>query len=133
MDAGQQEEQKSRGTRNKELGRYGEECATHYLEKLGYDVIERNWTCPAGEVDIIARQGDAIVFVEVKTRSSLSRGFPEEAVTPEKRSRYERIAAYYLKEYDETELAVRFDVIGVLVLGPAKAMIKHHVSAFGVV
>ena len=84
---------------NKDLGRKGEEAAARYLVRRGYDIVERNWTCIAGEADIIALDGDTIVFVEVKTRTSAANGLPGEAVTKEKRARYEKIACLYLEAF----------------------------------
>ncbi len=120
-----------RGERNKELGRRGEEAVARYLSHIGYEIIERNWSCPVGEADIIARTESALVFVEVKTRTDINKGFPAEAVTPEKRDRYERIALWYLKDCDELDVSVRFDVVAVMVLGEDRAMLKHYVNAFG--
>ncbi len=120
------------GKRNKELGRCGEEAATRFLIRHGYEIVERNWKCRAGEADIIVRDGETVVFVEVKTRSSLDRGMPAEAVDARKRSHYERIAAYFLKDYDAVDVPVRFDIISIVVIGPDRAMIRHHIDAFGV-
>lgn len=114
-----------------ELGVRGEEAACAFLERRGYEILERNWTCPAGEADIVAKDEDGtMVFVEVKTRSNLEAGFPSEAVTPHKRARYERIAGYFLSEYEGAECRVRFDVISILVLGNSRALIRHYVNAF---
>ncbi len=117
---------------NQAFGKRGEQAAAKYLRALGYEVIDMNWRCPAGEVDIVALDENAVVFVEVKTRSNLDKGFPEEAVTAQKRSRYERIAAYYLRDFDQTDIAVRFDVVALLVVAEGRALIKHHINAFGV-
>lgn len=114
-----------------DLGKKGEDAAAKFLERREYEILERNWRCPAGEADIIALDGDTLVFIEVKTRSDIDKGFPEEAITKEKRSRYERISAYYLKQSDFTEISFRFDVIGILVLGNNKATLRHHINAFG--
>ncbi len=116
---------------NVELGRRGECAAAKFLERRGYEILERNWTCPAGEADIICHDGETIVFVEVKTRTSIEAGLPEEAVNKEKRSRYEKIAAYYLKESSYADIPVRFDVVGLLVIAPDRALIRHHIDAFG--
>ena len=116
---------------SKELGRRGEEAAARFLERRGFEVLERNWTCFAGEVDIIALQEDALCFIEVKTRSSVQKGFPSEAVDGRKRDRYERIAACYLKENVHDDLRVRFDVISILALGGDRAFLRHHINAFG--
>lgn len=125
------EGKKRKQTHNRDLARRGEEAASRYLEWMGYEILARNWRCNAGEADIIALEGDCIAFVEVKTRSNINKGFPEEAVTPEKRARYERIAAQFLRRYPGADLAVRFDVIGILALDDEKMLIKHHVNAFG--
>ena len=129
--AGEDGEPKKRGVRNKQLGRYGEAAAARYLEYMGLDILERNWESPFGEADIIARDGDTLVFVEVKTRRSIKKGFPSEAVTPKKRDRYEKIAMCYLSDYNYTDIPVRFDVVAIMVLGDDRAMIKHYVNAFG--
>ena len=119
------------GVRNKAIGARGESSAARYLERIGYDVLDRNWTCPAGEVDIVARDGETLVFCEVKTGTSIEKGFPEERVDSEKRARYEKISAWYLKDYDFFDIPVRFDVIALLVLKEDRAMLKHYVNAFG--
>lgn len=114
------------------LGMKGEEAACRFLKSRDYIVLERNWTCPAGEADVIAQDEDGtLVFIEVKTRSNLETGLPCEAVTPRKRARYERIAGYYLAEYDGSECRVRFDVISILALGNGRALMRHYVNAFG--
>ena len=117
---------------NKELGRRGEEAAVRFLERRGFEVLERNWTCHAGEADIIAQDEDTLVFVEVKTRSNADKGLPEEAVDKHKRERYERIAAAFLQTYDTVDIAVRFDVVSILVIGSERAFLRHHVNAFSV-
>lgn len=121
-----------RGKQSKELGRKGEQAAIRFLVRHGYDIIARNWECAAGEADIIARDGDAVVFVEVKTRSSVEKGLPEEAVTAAKRKRYEKIAGYFLRDYPEVDVPVRFDVVSILVMHESKAFVRHHINAFGV-
>lgn len=115
----------------KELGKKGEEAAAKFLKRRGFELLHRNWACFAGEVDIVALQGDVICFVEVKTRSNIQKGFPSEAVNERKRERYEKIAACYLKEYAYDDLRVRFDVISILVLGKDRAFLRHHINAFG--
>ncbi|NPD31272.1 YraN family protein [Eggerthellaceae bacterium zg-1084] len=119
---------------SRELGRRGEEAAAYYLGQRGYEVLERNWSCPAGEADIIAfdEAEEMVVFVEVKTRTDIAKGLPEEAVVHSKRRRYERIAAYYLRDVMEprSECRVRFDVISLLVVGSNRALVRHHIDAF---
>lgn len=121
---------KGQGSRNRELGRKGEDAAERYLAHRGYEILERNWTCFAGEADIIAKDGRCLVFVEVKTRRNTDKGFPSEAVNAKKRERYERIALAYAADFGEADLQVRFDVISIVVIGRDKAMIRHHLNAF---
>ena len=118
------------GCRNRELGRRGEDAAARFLDRRGYDIVERNWTCAAGEADIIARDGEALVFVEVKTRSNTEKGLPSEAVDAGKRRRYERIAALFLVDYDVVDVPVRFDIVSIVAISPDRAMIRHHINAF---
>lgn len=76
-----------------ELGRYGEDVAVRHLHDQGLVILERNWRCRAGEIDIVARHGDVLVFCEVKTRRSDRFGSPVEAVTPRKLARMRVLAA----------------------------------------
>lgn len=117
---------------NKDLGKRGEDAAARYLERRGYNILARNWSCKHGEADIVAQDENALVFVEVKTRTNCDYGMPEEAVTPAKRNKYERIAASFLREYPCSETPVRFDVVGLLVISENRALVKHHINAFGV-
>lgn len=123
---------RKRSTHNRELGRKGEDAAVRFLERRGYDIVERNWTCFAGEADIIARDGEAVVFVEVKTRTGASNGLPAEAVTKNKRERYEKIACAFLADYDVVDVPVRFDVVSISLIDTDRAMVRHHIDAFGV-
>lgn len=120
----------SKAREARELGRRGEDAAARYLFSRGYDILERNWTCFAGEADIIARDESALVFVEVKTRSGCEKGFPAEAVNAEKRERYEKIALAFLSEYDVADISVRFDVVSIVVIAPDRALIRHQIDAF---
>lgn len=115
----------------KELGKLGEDLAVRFLERLGYEVLERNWKCSAGEADIIADDEGNLVFVEVKTRSNIDKGFPEEAVTPQKRKRYEKIAMWYVAQCHPEDCLIRFDVIAIMVTGDNCAMLRHYRNAFG--
>ncbi len=121
-----------RGRRNADLGNKGEAAAVRYLERQGYDILERQFACRAGEADIIARVEDCLCFIEVKTRTGTAKGFPEEAVDARKRERYERIAAYYLQDHVEEELRVRFDVMSIIVLSGSHAFLRFHKNAYGV-
>ncbi len=115
----------------KDLGRRGEAAAVNFLKRKGLEILEQNWTCFAGEADIIARDESTLCFVEVKTRRGVEKGFPEEAITPAKRDRYEKIAACYLQTTDYVDFRVRFDVISILVVSPTRAFLRYHVNAFG--
>jgi putative endonuclease len=96
------------------LGRKGEEVAVDFLKKQGYRIIKRNYRCRAGEIDIIAKQGSSLVFVEVKTRRSTHFGLPEEAVSYEKKRHLTRVALGYFTHYRIKETKCRFDVVSVV-------------------
>ncbi len=104
-------------TANQWLGRYGEDRALDYLTGIGYEVIERNWRGTQGEVDLIARDGDRLVFVEVKTRSSTGFGHPLEAITTEKLSRMRRLVHEWCQLRGVSGVKVRMDALAVLVRG----------------
>ncbi|MCL2332893.1 MAG: YraN family protein [Actinomycetia bacterium] len=97
------------------LGRQGEEAAAVFLQNLGQRIIARNWRCRLGEVDLITRDGDTIVFCEVKTRKSLGAGQPFESITARKQQRYSRLAEFWLSRHQEEDCAVRFDAVSILV------------------
>ena len=98
----------------KELGRKGEEVALRFLKKNGYKIIEKNYVCKMGEMDIIAREKDTLVFVEVKTRTSMVFGPPQLAVNSTKQMQLSKVALYFLKEKRLEEVKARFDVVAVL-------------------
>lgn len=100
--------------RRQEIGRYGEDVAARYLADRGITVLARNWRCRLGELDIVARDGDALVICEVKTRSGNGYGSPLEAVTPIKLARLHRLAAAFLAESGLRVPRVRIDCVGVL-------------------
>lgn len=119
-----------RGDENRILGARGEAAAVRFLTRRGYRILERNWTCFAGEADIIALRDDALAFIEVKTRRSTAKGFPAEAVNPAKREKYERIALAYVRDHFLGEAVVRFDVVSVVALPGERAFIRHHIGAY---
>ena len=96
------------------LGQQGEQMTADWYEERGFDIVERNWRSPDGELDLIARLGDLVVFCEVKTRSSDAFGAPVEAVTPGKVLRLRRLAAQWLTTTDARAGDVRFDVASVM-------------------
>lgn len=119
------------GHHNIELGRRGEDAAAAFLVRHGFDIIERNWQCSAGEADIIASDAHALHFIEVKTRMSEAKGFPAEAVDAEKRHRYERIAELFLRSFeDRYDTRITFDVISILVTGRDRAFLRMHRDVF---
>lgn len=111
-----------------DLGRYGEALAARYLLGCGMTILERNWRCEHGEVDIVARDGDCLVVCEIKTRSGTALGDPVEAVTREKAARLRRLAAAYLRSRGGVVPDVRIDVIGVLRPSAGPARVRHVVG-----
>ncbi|MEN9621145.1 MAG: hypothetical protein RL499_1338 [Actinomycetota bacterium] len=101
--------------RKDELGRRGEHLAAEHLTNTGYTVIDRNWRCPIGEIDIVARERAELVVVEVKTRSGVGFGHPLDAVTPLKLARLRRLAGAWCEAHPGEGETVRIDVIGVIV------------------
>lgn len=106
------------------LGRRGEQLAAAYLQEQGFEVLEQNWRCHAGELDIIAREGQHIVVVEVKTRSSLDYGHPFEALTAQKRSRLYRLAVLWCAARGVRE-PFRVDAVAVLLPRFGQPSIEH--------
>lgn len=99
--------------RRGELGAEGERLAERFLRRRGYRILARNYRCSRGEIDLIARDGATIVFVEVKGKSSEEFGSPLEAVTARKRKRLALVANYYLTAFKLHHLQTRFDVVGI--------------------
>ena len=97
----------------RQVGAGGEELAARELMRRGYVIRERNWRCAAGEIDLVAGQGDQVVFVEVKTRRSNRFGAPEESITPAKRAHLIAAAQTYLQEHHLEECAWRIDVVAI--------------------
>ncbi|OGW80568.1 MAG: YraN family protein [Omnitrophica bacterium RIFCSPLOWO2_12_FULL_44_17] len=97
----------------KETGNLGEDIATEYLKRRGYKIIQRNCRSPFGEIDLVAQDGNTLVFVEVKTRHGCEFGFPEEAVHQKKREQLIRLATWYLMKHTKKEMPVRFDILAV--------------------
>lgn len=107
-------------------------AASRFLEHRGYEVLETGWKCPAGTSDIVAEDGDVLVFVDVSARSSIDRGFPTDSCSQETRARREMVALAYLSEHpDVTERLIRFDNVALLVVGPDRAMVRHHTNVLG--
>ena len=105
-----------KGFDSRRTGKKGEDIACAYLKSRGYRIVERNYRCPFGEIDIVARDGDAIVFVEVKSRKSEEFGDPQLAVGLEKQKKVSRISLMYLKEKHLYPCDARFDVVAIKML-----------------
>ena len=118
----------------KKLGQRGEDLAAAHLEKLGYVVRERNWRCPAGEIDIVAEDGGCLAFVEVRTRRGREYGTPEESVTPAKQAKLVEVAQIYLQEHS-WDGDWRIDLVAVEMTSRGKLLrvelIKNAVTGWG--
>lgn len=95
------------------LGNRGENLALEYLKNRGYEILSNNYRCHFGEVDIIARKNNEIIFAEVKTRSGNSYGYPEEAVDKNKIKHIRKVAEAYIADNKLSEISIRFDVISI--------------------
>jgi putative endonuclease len=116
------------------IGKWGEQRAAKYLEANGFTVLESNFRCRLGEIDIVARESGALVFAEVKTRADLLYGLPCEAVNERKQKQLARVAEVYLSAHprfvqDAETLQMRFDVIEILLLR-GRVWIRHIRDAF---
>ncbi|MBW2029149.1 MAG: YraN family protein [Deltaproteobacteria bacterium] len=99
------------------LGRLGEELALRRVKSLGYQCIERNYRCPLGELDLIARDRDTLVFIEIRTRRGESTSHAKESIDKRKRRTLSKVALYYMKEKDCFGTQSRFDVVVVGIVG----------------
>ena len=113
-----------------ELGARGEAVAARYLGGRGLVVLDRNWRCREGEIDLVATDGATVVIVEVKTRSGTGYGHPAEAVTPRKLVRMRRLAQLWLAAHRVGWVEVRFDVIAVLARPGAPVEVEHFPGVF---
>jgi putative endonuclease len=107
------------------LGRRGEQVAVEYLEKAGLRILDRNWRCASGEIDIVAAERQVLVVVEVKTRSGTRYGSPLEAITRAKRTRLRRLAVNWLAAHGVLFDEVRIDVVGLVREGDDEYVIEH--------
>ncbi|WP_131748121.1 YraN family protein [Frankia sp. Cppng1_Ct_nod] len=112
------------------LGRFGEDTAARYLQRCGMEILDRNWRCATGEIDIIARDGSCLVFCEVKTRSGDRYGTPAQAVVPAKAARIRRVAVQWLRDHDHDPMALRFDVVEVYRSRTSPLRVEHLRGAF---
>ena len=110
------------------LGQFGERVAADHLEAAGLRVLDRNWRCPVGELDLVAADGDELVVVEVKTRRSVAYGSPAEAVTWRKLARLRQLAASWLAAHEVRPRSVRIDVVAVTVPKAGTPQVDHLVG-----
>ncbi len=111
--------------RKDELGRRGEDLAVDFLERAGYEILDRNWRSATGEIDIVARAGAVTAIVEVKTRSGTGSGHPFEAVTFHKLRRLRSLAAEWSASTGRSAATLRIDVVGVVAPPGAPAVVEH--------
>jgi putative endonuclease len=97
----------------RDTGILGEKLAREFLKKRGYRIVETNYRCPEGEIDIVAKQKDCLVFIEVRTKSGLRFGGPEESITRTKKSHLRSTAAHYQQRHNNLPSSYRIDVVAV--------------------
>jgi putative endonuclease len=107
------------------LGRHGEQLAAEHLERSGLRILDRNWRCPEGEIDIVAADRGVLVVCEVKTRSDTRYGTPLEAISARKHSRLRRLAVRWVAANGVIFEEIRIDVVGVLRSAPGEFSIDH--------
>jgi putative endonuclease len=112
------------------LGQKGEKQAAQYLKKKGYKVVTANYRCQYGEIDLIARDADILIFIEVKTRTSTDFGGPTAAVDYRKQQQISKVAHHYLVTHHNDDVDARFDVISILSPIGQKTEIEHITNAF---
>jgi len=112
------------------FGARGERVAVRFLRRRGYHILKTNYRCPAGEIDIIAAEGDTLVFVEVKTRRSDETTHPENSVTLSKQRKVTQAARYFVAQMAAEHIPARFDVISIVTPPRGKPIVEHFVDAF---
>ncbi|HEX6151600.1 YraN family protein [Nocardioides sp.] len=110
---------------NQALGAYGEQVAARHLAEQGMAVLDRNWRCEEGELDLVLRDGDALVVCEVKTRTSIDHGSPHEAVTPEKLSRLVRLGVRWAETHGARPPEIRIDLVAVVRPLKGPSLVEH--------
>ena len=118
--------------KRRDVGILGEKLARDFLEKRGYQIWQTIYRCPEGEIDIVAKHEDSLVFIEVRTKKSLEFGSPEESITPAKRERMRATASYYRQTHSNLSLLWRIDVVAVELDQKGKlSRIEHIENAVG--
>ena len=97
--------------RRRDTGILGEKIASDFLKKRGYHILETNYRCPHGEIDIVAKHKDSLVFIEVRTKRSLKFGSPEESITPTKKQRMIATALHYQQAHNNLPTLWRIDIV----------------------
>ncbi len=100
--------------RRRKVGLAGEDAARDYLKNKGYEILDTNYRCPLGEIDIIARDAQTIVIVEVRTKTGRSFGGPEESITRAKAKKLTRLAMHYLRSISSRDIPCRIDLVAVM-------------------
>lgn len=116
-------------TQRKKTGAYGEQLAERYLIEQGYEIVAKNWRCPEGELDLVARQGLDLVFVEVRTRRGTRLGTPEESITPAKQAKLISLAYTFLADYEQPDCPWRIDVIAIVLNKRGEVVRFSHLEA----
>lgn len=107
------------------VGQYGEDLAARYLVENGFTVLERNWRCAQGEIDIVAREGQTLVVCEVKTRRGLNYGTPLESITYRKLSKLRQLVGHWLREHEVRPGEIRIDIVAVLLPHGGEPSVDH--------
>lgn len=123
-------------TQRKKTGAYGEQLAERYLIEQGYEIVAKNWRCPEGELDLVVRQGQDLVFVEVRTRRGTRLGTPEESITPAKQAKLISLAYTFLADYEQpdcqrssSEGRWRIDIIAIVLNKWGEVVRFNHLEA----
>ena len=114
----------------RERGAAGEKLAWKHLKRAGYRLLERNFTCSGGELDLICTRGDEIIFVEVKTRAAADDADPENNITPAKKRQLLRVARHWLARQRSPQMAYRFDAVSVVLPDTGKPTVRHMEEIF---
>ena len=113
-----------------DLGRTGEALAADMLQRAGWTILDRNFRVGRKEIDLVARRGDVVAFIEVKTRAGAGYGHPLEAITRAKRREIEHVARVWVARHADLRVSYRFDAIGVLIRGRGPPVAEHVADAW---
>ncbi|MCX6397685.1 MAG: YraN family protein [Propionibacteriales bacterium] len=110
------------------LGAYGERLAARYLVSRGMSILDQNWRCPAGEIDLVLRDGADVVVCEVKTRRGSVGGPPLAAVGPHKLARLRRLAVLWVEDHEPGRPSIRLDLVGVQLPYRGPSLVEHAIG-----